>query len=348
MRLWQALEALPGPAAVLAEWRRLAGAEGLDLLTPYLQPLPRLAASYPRLVGGEPTYPYEVVEHGPDDFVGVCPETEDRIVLARNDLVIYELDWPLFLADIAAALGFQYRAAGTDGLPAATRLVGDYRPAAGYSFPVYLTVPLESRSLTGAVCMLVSLSDGAFVLSTPTRCRLRPDAQQILERKRCCFLPLEEALAATGPRQWQATEAAVQALQGFTGLHVPSPEANDGTAFFPTPAGATWADLSIRFVDGHSVAVRVGAAGGTYHYAQMGMADGRNASPTKQWELLQVLARNHGVLTWKSPDASRKNKKRRELLARDLKAFFRIDGEPIVATDDGKGWRTTFALASDA
>jgi len=80
----------------------------------------------------------------------------------------------------------------------------------------------------------------------------------------------------------------------------------------------------------------------------MGMADGRNASPTKPWELLQVLARNHGVLTWKSPNASRKNKKRGELLSRDLKAFFRIDGEPIVATDNGKGWRTTFALASDA
>jgi hypothetical protein len=92
----------------------------------------------------------------------------------------------------------------------------------------------------------------------------------------------------------------------------------------------------------------VSGAGGTYHYAQMGMADGRNARPTKQRELLQALARNHGVLTWKSPDTSRKNKKRWELLARTLKAFFRIDGEPIVATDDGKGWRTIFALASDA
>ena len=117
--------------------------------------------------------------------------------------------------------------------------------------------------------------------------------------------------------------------------------------FFPTPAGATWADLSIRFVDGHSVAVRIGAAGGTYHYTQMGMADGRNARPTKQWELLQALARNRGVLTWKSPDAGRKNKKRRELLARHLKAFFRIDGEPIVATDDGKGWQTIFRIEAD-
>jgi len=59
-----------------------------------------------------------------------------------------------------------------------------------------------------AVCMLVSTSDDALILLTPTRHRLRPDARQILERKRCCFLPLEDSLAALGPRQWQATDAA--------------------------------------------------------------------------------------------------------------------------------------------
>jgi hypothetical protein len=36
------------------------------------------------------------------------------------------------------------------------------------------------------------------------------------------------------------------------------------------------------------------------------------------------------------------------LLARDLKAFFRIAGEPIVMTDDGKGWRTIFTVEPDA
>jgi len=59
-----------------------------------------------------------------------------------------------------------------------------------------------------AVCMLVSTSDDALILLTPTRHRLRPDARQILERKRCYFLPLEDSLAALGPRQWQATDAA--------------------------------------------------------------------------------------------------------------------------------------------
>jgi hypothetical protein len=269
-------------------------------------------------------------------------------VLTRDDLIVYELDWSLFLSDIAAALGFERRATDPDELPPLTRLVGDYRPTAAYSFPAYLTVPLESRGLTSTVCKLVSTSDDALILLTPTRHRLSPDAQHILERKRCCFLSLEEALASTGPRQWQATDAAVQALRDFTGLHVPSTDADNGMVFFPTPAGISCGDVVIRFVDGHSVSVAAGEVTRTLHYAQMGMADGRNVRPTKQWELLQALARNRGVLTWKSPDAGRKNKKRRELLARHLKAFFRIDGEPIVATDDGKGWQTIFALSADA
>jgi hypothetical protein len=129
-------------------------------------------------------------------------------VLTRDDLIVYELDWPLFLSDIATVLGFKRRATDPDELPPLTRLVGDYRPTAGYSFPAYLTVPLESRSLTSAVCMRASTSDDALILLTPTRHRLRPDARQILERKRCCFLPLEDSLAALGPRQWQATDAA--------------------------------------------------------------------------------------------------------------------------------------------
>jgi hypothetical protein len=36
-----------------------------------------------------------------------------------------------------------------------------------------------------------------------------------------------------------------------------------------------------------------------------------------------------------------------ELLGRDLKAFFRIDGEPIALTEDGLGWRTVFGVRPD-
>jgi hypothetical protein len=36
-----------------------------------------------------------------------------------------------------------------------------------------------------------------------------------------------------------------------------------------------------------------------------------------------------------------------KLLGRDFKAFFWIDGEPIVLTEDGLGWRTVFGVRAD-
>jgi hypothetical protein len=45
-----------------------------------------------------------------------------------------------------------------------------------------------------------------------------------------------------------------------------------------------------------------------------------------------------------SPDACRKNRKRRELLSQSLQRFFDIDGEPIELTDDLKGWCCVFKV----
>jgi hypothetical protein len=117
---------------------------------------------------------------------------------------------------------------------------------------------------------------------------------------------------------------------------------------FPMPANATWPQLKIRFVDGHTVLASIGGVAQALNYRQMGMMDRRNDRPNKQWELLRVFAREQGRLTWHSPGASRKNQKHKHKLARALKALFRIQGEPIVATEDGKGWQTAFGLLPDS
>ena len=118
--------------------------------------------------------------------------------------------------------------------------------------------------------------------------------------------------------------------------------------FLPTPANATWSDLRLKFIDGETVSISVGTASGTFVYSQMGMSDGRNAKPTKRWELLRTFAQGYGVVTWESPGAGRKNQSRRDGLVRDLKAFFRIDGEPIEYVEQTKGWRTVFVIEPDA
>jgi hypothetical protein len=118
--------------------------------------------------------------------------------------------------------------------------------------------------------------------------------------------------------------------------------------FFETPAEATWGQVEIRFKDSHTVSVRVGDAHGVFHYAQMGMASRKNSKPTRQWDLLEAFAGGRGTLTWESSDASRKNQKRRELLAKDLRAFFRHlqgNGTAYAAASPGNRRHLAFEFA---
>jgi hypothetical protein len=117
---------------------------------------------------------------------------------------------------------------------------------------------------------------------------------------------------------------------------------------FETPPAARWEDVRIRFVDGHTISVAVLGVKGRFNCAEMGMADDRTKNPTVQWRLLMGFARDHGRMEWDSPEADRKNQKRRERLADDLRRFFRIDGDPICLTPDRKGWRTRFNLAPNS
>lgn len=125
----------------------------------------------------------------------------------------------------------------------------------------------------------------------------------------------------------------------------PSPANGNTGSKFPTPAGTSWAMVSIRFLDGETVSIKVGDQAGKYLFSEMGMADGRNKRPTKQWDLMRVFARRGGILTWGNAEADRRNQKRREKLAENLKEFFGIAGEPIVLSDDKKGWRVTFSVS---
>lgn len=344
-RLWQAIETVPGPTAVLAKWKELLGAE-YQFAEPYLRPTMHLAGSYPRPEGEIYTPPYKVVEHGPGSYMGVCPVGGDAITLTKQDLVIYELDLGKLHRAIAEAMVVDAGVSAVDGAPS-THRIATFRPYAGYSFPVYLTIPPESSAMTQAVHVVRSLAGSAFLLVAPTNRRLRPEAEALLREAKATFLPLSEAIGLNGQDKMNATSMAVEALDAFSAAQLPAAEDSDGVVFFATPNNARWSDLSIRFVDGHTVAVSVGEVSRTLHYAQMGMANKKNAKPTVQWELLHSFSKGYGNLTWDHSDASRKNQKRRENLTRDLTRFFRIEGDPIAYDKDGKGWRTLFTVEPD-
>lgn len=338
-RFWLALEQLPGPAAVGPLWRALVRAD-FERVTGLLVPDRERAASFPDLGGrGDP---YDVVAHGPDDFVGVR-EGGDPIPLRAADLVVYRLDTGALTRRVAGALGLDADGGPVEGLPGVHR-VGRYRPAPPAGYPVYLTIQLEWRDHLRTVDALLTRTPGPFLLLAPTTRHHRSSAQERLEPRAAAFLPLADAVQWAEGGRWEATEGARALLAEFCSRVQPGPE--HAGVRFPTPPGARWADVRIGFLDGHRVTVKVAAVTRTLNYTQMGFTDQRSAEPNVQWELLRTFAAGNGALTWASPAAD-KNQKRKELLAQALQAFFRIGGDPIVATDDGQGWQTAFAVVPD-
>jgi hypothetical protein len=202
---------------------------------------------------------------------------------------------------------------------------------------------LESR-----IERLVARAGDGFLLLVPTVDGQSSQFADFLRVRDVTVLELAEATAITDTSELRLTEIGRQAAERFAAAALPATaaEPNDGMVFFPTPAGATWPDLAIRFIDGHTVSIQIRGQSGVFNYAQLGMTHTRTGGPTVQWTLLADLAHEHGVLTWESRLATRKNKKRRERLAEALQRFFRIEGEPIELTPDGKGWRTCFAVES--
>jgi len=111
------------------------------------------------------------------------------------------------------------------------------------------------------------------------------------------------------------------------------------------PESAKWSELSIRFLDAHNVQVTFRDQSQRFHFTQMNMADGRsNTKPAKQWFLLELFAKERGTITWNSKGSSDKWKKHKQKLCQTLRNLFEIIGDPIVYSNDDKGWNTVFEV----
>lgn len=341
-RFWLALERPQPPAAVTAEWAYLLR-DDVGPAAHFLVAEPGLATAFPAPNGG---HPLRVIEHSPDDIVAVCEHTtHPPVPLRRADLVVYRVDIRRLLAAVAGALGADF-----DGEPVGganrTFWVGRYRPVAGYVFPIAFAAQPGRVEFHAAAAAVASSVAGPFIFAAPTNHFFREPTERLLRERRSVFLPLADALRWRSDGTFEVDEIGDRELAAFRAEVLPADQVC--RAYFATPTGCDWGDVSVRFIDGETVAVKVGGAAGTFNFTQMGMTDARSGRPTKQWELLRTFARGRGRLTWQSPGADRKNQKRREILAKDLKAFFRLPGEPIRPTRRPSGWATAFQIVPDA
>jgi len=336
--VWHAFEAIPGTAVVDIEWKALLGSD-YETAKAFLRPNGKMAASHPCMVQRGCGCEHEVVVHDSEDIVAVCRCERgcETFSLQRSDIVVYELDRRSLDAALAKVFGlFEETDSATD-LPGTTR-IGVYSLYAGYRFPVYLTIQMEPDDFNRILDGLLSRNDNPFILLAPTRNHCTSMAEKRLAAKGSIYIPLSENVS----RQFQLLRSMDDIF-----ANLPRPKENDARLFFPTPPDAIWENVSIRFKDGHTVSIKVKSVGGVFNYTQMGMANKKNGNPTLQWKLLEVFANERGILDWSSDEANPRNQKRRELLAANLREFFRIKGDPFKMTKDGKGWQARFLISPE-
>jgi hypothetical protein len=204
-RFWPTVESLPSLAAVETEW--LAHLRGeYHLIKPFLRPRKDRASSFPRPDGG---LPYQVIEHGRNDLVGVCQETGETITLSRSQLVVYELDQQRLATQVASALGVDavHRIVTQEG-----RLfsLGSFRPT-GHSVAAFLILPSDAAEVMSGAASLISQGLSPFLLLTPTRRFVNAELDLRLRSLRSANLPLVEALVVADDGRWSIADEVIRA-----------------------------------------------------------------------------------------------------------------------------------------
>jgi len=207
--MWSSLEQFATPAAVLAEWQEVLGADS-PMFQPFLRPTNKQALDYPCTNRPPCGCRHEVI---PSLMVAACRcEAQEcgRIKVEPKDVLVYALDARKFCGAIRDALGF--------AAPPDENAVID---GARHSWPVgihretHAAAYLSIRQTEGD---FVSELDGIlrgvaepFILLTPTQRHQTAVVQGILQRQRCALIPLSGSLALSGTARFTVTNS-IQAL----------------------------------------------------------------------------------------------------------------------------------------
>ena len=335
---WQALEQLNDVATSHLSWRLMLG-DAFDLHCDFLVPIKDLAAALP-----VPNRPYEwleIVEVEDGVFEGYNEKTEEYVPVDRRDIVCYEFSFSKLAAELASLIGFDVAFERLGG-PMYRYRIGHYGNPNGSGFSLFLAKVSDPRRLDWCIDAFLAEFQRPFVLFLTSNRMLSSRNETMLESRGSLVIPLDQSLLFSEDGEWRLSPWARQQLVAFRDRLMPPAKTVAGR--FPTPSGSRWSDVEMRFSDTEKISVTIRDQRQVLTYSQLGLVDSRSGKPSKQWELLLKFAREHGMMTWLSPDACRKNRKQRELLNKSLQQFFDIEGEPIELTDDRKGWRCVFKL----
>lgn len=116
----------------------------------------------------------------------------------------------------------------------------------------------------------------------------------------------------------------------------------------PIPAGTTWNNVVITFLDDRRVKMNVSGKEHTANYVELGLTGyGNPPAPSVLWSFLRVLAQLNGEIEIKDPEAKDQYKKQKQQLSQFLKKYFSLDTDPFHPYKNEKSYKTKFTVFCD-
>ncbi|MDZ4851692.1 MAG: hypothetical protein SGI77_20585 [Pirellulaceae bacterium] len=343
-QLWQVLDENRGLTLSRAGWRERLGYDQ-DREWELLTATGEVSAAIP--VPGRRFERYIVTEVADGEFEGLNNLTDEIVPLERSDLVCFEFDVSKLAKMLAELIGFTPRIQKL-GNPVHRYQIGQYGKLDGAGFSLFFVKANSADHVDICIDTLIVMHPHPFVMFVTTDAMLGERSRRIVSQQtNRLILTLDASLVLNEEQQWTLSQQARDAIVAFRDQVCPVVDRASEVVRFDTPESAAWRDVSLRFLDTESLTVSVKGKRSVVTYVDLGLVDKRNGRPDVQWRLLQDFALSHGLMTWDSPGASRKNQKRKEYLAQQLKKFFAIEQEPFELTSNRQGWRCVFAVTSD-
>jgi hypothetical protein len=205
--LWQAIEKIPGSAAIPAVWKAYCGPD-LDLIAPLLRVTDEEGTFYP-CPGPQMGYcPRRIVDHLDGEYVALCRDPHElceRVTLTRRDVLQQELDIAAFAKRIAGPLGVRSQPPVSREKGLWSVGVSDAQGTRGQ--PVFLALVPDTTRFVGIAQRLVINQDGPFVLVAPTKRHRTVEVLELLQARRSVFVALEERLWRAESGQLVAVDA---------------------------------------------------------------------------------------------------------------------------------------------
>lgn len=282
---------------------------------------------------------YPVEEHDHATVIAFDEETGGLHKFPKRDASVMRVNWRLVYRSLCESMGVELNERTVDGSKHLWQ-IGCIRPATGVELPVFHSkFPVDD-----AITQLVALRSEPFVMLHSAKNRVNTTAELLLRSSQSIEMSLLHFTELDSCGKVVLANAGMERTKQFRVQNTPTRSTTEPSHSFHPPADATWSQVHIRFLDGDNIRVSVLGQTMNFHYGRLGMANSRNATPTKQWLLLRKFAADGGVITWRDSGAAANVKKQTQELNQKLLAGIAIGGQPIEYDKAIKGYRTAFQI----